>query len=115
MAKYPPRDLGPHGRTLWNAVVSGYELTPTEHELLHALCSSSDQLQRLNVALKACKLVSTGSQGQLTGHPLLQEARLHSELVRRLVDQLDLPQYTAVPRNSKVNRSKVAHLTRREA
>jgi len=83
--KRPPQGLGAHGRALWRSVLEKYGLTPAEMELLHTLCSASHQLYRINLAIKGSQhLVSTGSQGQLVGHPLLAEARAHAETVRRL-------------------------------
>jgi phage terminase small subunit len=111
--KQPPRSLGEHGRSLWRTTVSKYEFTPTELEVLFAMCVATDQLQRIGNALKAAHLTSTGSQGQLTGHPLLNEFRQHSETVRRLARQLDLPDDDAKqPVKKKTNPKRVSHLVR---
>ena len=112
--KQPPRSLGEHGRSLWRTTVSRYEFTTTEYEVLFALCQATDQLQRIGLAIKAAPhLTSTGSQGQLTGHPLLSEFRLHSETVRRLARQLNLPDITnEAPRKRKTNGNRVSHLVR---
>jgi phage terminase small subunit len=114
--KRPAKDLGPHGRQLWRDVLGTYTLTPTEVETLHVLCVTSDQLGRIDLALKQSKIVSTGSQGQLTGHPLLAEHRLHVETVRRLVRQLGLPDAVGSPdRKTKTNVHRVSHLRRQGA
>jgi hypothetical protein len=111
--KQPPRSLGEHGRSLWRTTVAHYTFTTAEYEILFALCQATDQLQRIGLAIKAAPhLTSTGSQGQLTGHPLLSEFRLHSETVRRLAKQLSLPdiEATTAPRRRKTNGNRVAHL-----
>jgi hypothetical protein len=87
----PPTGLGPRGRKLWRAVAVKYQLTPTELELLHEMCSATDELGRLVVAAKQVRPVSKGSKGQDIAHPLFNELRLHRESIRRLARQLSLP------------------------
>jgi hypothetical protein len=87
----PPTGLGPRGRKLWRAVVVKYQLTPTELELLHEMCSATDELGRLVVAAKQVRPISKGSKGQDVSHPLFNELRLHRESIRRLARQLNLP------------------------
>jgi hypothetical protein len=98
----PPTGLGPRGRTLWRSVTSDYTLTHTELELLRVLCSATDQLGRIELRLKAEHVTSTGSQGQLRAHPLLAEFRLHSDMVRQLSKQLNLPDLDKAPRKPKM-------------
>jgi hypothetical protein len=75
----PPRGVGPTGRALWRRVVEQYTLRSDELELLRLLCLASDHVTRIETKLRAAQVVSTGSQGQLTGHPLLAEFRQHVE------------------------------------
>jgi phage terminase small subunit len=108
--KRAPTALGPHGRELWRSVLTKYSLTPTEVEVLETLCVTSDQLHRIDLALKQSKVVSTGSQGQLVGHPLLAEHRAHTDMVRRLANQLKLPDAVAPQRKPKMNPGRVSRL-----
>jgi phage terminase small subunit len=112
--KRPPTGLGPHGRALWRDTVARYTLTPTEIEVLHTLCVTGDQLIRVDLALKQAHVTSTGSQGQLVGHPLLAEHRAHAETLRRLSRQLNLPDTASAPRKTKTNPNRIAHLRRQD-
>jgi hypothetical protein len=87
---------------VWREVGDAYTLTPTEVELLHELCSAVDQASRIDAALQRAHMTSTGSQGQLTAHPLLNEARAHAEMIRRLVRQLALPNVATQQRKPKM-------------
>lgn len=105
-AQRPPTGLGPRGRALWRDTMSRYTLTPSERELLHALCQTVDQHHRLCQAVAALKsLTTTGSAGQTIPHPLLNEARAHAEQIRRMHRQLGLPDSVSKPpREKKINR-----------
>jgi hypothetical protein len=94
-----PKGLGNRGRALWRDVLAQYTLTPTELELLRDLCNVKDQIWRIELQLKQNNVVSTGSSGQLTGHPLLHEYRQHSELARQLTRQLNLRRMHRAPRS----------------
>lgn len=112
-SRRPPKDLGAHSRYLWREVVDRYTLTPCEYEVLHTLCRTADQLNRIDLAIKGLRhLTSNGSQGQLVAHPLLNEHRQHAETVRRLTRQLNLPDSVVVQRKTKTNPARVAHLVR---
>jgi phage terminase small subunit len=109
--KHPPAGIGPAGRKVWRDTLSDYTLTPAEISVLHALCTATDQLRRIENAIKGLRsLVSNGSQGQLVGHPLLGEYRAHAETVRKLAAQLALPDTTAKPAKRKTNANRVSHL-----
>ena len=67
--RQPPQGLQPRGRALWREVVASYTLRPDEIELLRSLCNAVDQIHRVKLRMKAEHVTSTGSSGQLTGHP----------------------------------------------
>jgi hypothetical protein len=110
--RQPPQGLQPRGRTLWRDVLATYTLTPTEIELLRSLCNAVDQIHRVELRMKAEHVTSTGSSGQLTGHPLLHEWRQHAEMIRSLTRQLNLPDIDRKEpkRKPKMNPGKVSHL-----
>jgi len=88
----PPTGLKAPGRRLWVAVAGLYMLTPAELEMLGQACRTSDELDRLERAVRALPdLVTTGSTGQLKPHPLLEEVRRHRLLLERLTTALNLP------------------------
>jgi hypothetical protein len=67
-------------------------LTPAELEMLGQACRTSDELDRLERAVRALpELTTTGSTGQLKPHPLLEEVRRHRLLLERLTSALNLP------------------------
>jgi len=91
----PPSGLKAPGRRLWAAVVVPYVLTPAELEMLGQACRTSDELNRLEKAVRALsELTTTGSTGQLKPHPLLEEVRRHRLLLERLTSALNLPDDT---------------------
>jgi hypothetical protein len=91
----PPSGLKAPGRRLWAAVVVPYVLTPAELEMLGQACRTSDELDRLEKAVRALsELTTTGSTGQLKPHPLLEEVRRHRLLLERLTSALNLPNDT---------------------
>ena len=54
------------GKRLWAAVAGPYVLTPAELEMLGQACRTSDELDRLERAVRALpELTTTGSTGQL--------------------------------------------------
>jgi hypothetical protein len=76
-------------------VVVPYVLTPAELEMLGQACRTSDELDRLEKAVRALsELTTTGSTGQLKPHPLLEEVRRHRLLLERLTSALNLPDDT---------------------
>ena len=91
----PPSGLKAPGSRLWAAVVVPYVLTPAELEMLGQACRTSDELDRLEKAVRALsELTTTGSTGQLKPHPLLEEVRRHRLLLERLTSALNLPDDT---------------------
>jgi hypothetical protein len=91
----PPSGLKSPGRRLWAAVAGPYVLTPAELEMLGQACRTSDEVDRLERAVRALpELTTTGSTGQLKPHPLLEEVRRHRLLLERLTTALNLPDDT---------------------
>ena len=91
-AMRPPTGLKARGKRLWAAVATKYVLTPAELEMLGQACRTSDELDRLERAVRNLSdLTTTGSTGQLKPHPLLEEVRRHRLLLERLTGALNLP------------------------
>ena len=87
-----PTGLRTPGRRLWNAVVTRYVLTESELAMLAEACRTTDELDRLERAVRALpELTSIGSTGQLRAHPLLNEVRSHRRLLERLTTAMNLP------------------------
>jgi hypothetical protein len=116
-AKRPPTGLGPRGRALYRRVLENYTLTSAEEELVRNAAMASDHLHRIELALAQSKMTCTGSQGQLVGNPLLSEWRAHSEVIRKIAQQLDLPDLVpAKPAPArKKSRGRIAAVHLREA
>jgi hypothetical protein len=88
----PPTGLKAPGKRLWAAVATKYVLTPAELEMLGQACRTSDELDRLERAVRNLSdLTTAGSTGQLKPHPLLEEVRRHRLLLERLTGALNLP------------------------
>jgi hypothetical protein len=88
----PPAGLEASGTRLWNAVVEVYALTPSELSMLEQAARTSDEVDRLEKAVRALpELTVAGSVGQVKPHPLLGELRSHRQLLERLTTALALP------------------------
>jgi hypothetical protein len=93
-----PAGLGTAGRRLWRAAVAAFEFSGPELEVLRTLCTTVDELARIETGLSETNsLIVRGSTGQPRAHPLLEEARRHRAIVARLVAALDLPEPMAAP------------------
>ena len=87
-----PTGLRAPGKRLWVAIADKYLLTPAEVSVLVEACRTSDELDRLERAVRVLpELTTTGSTGQLKPHPLLEEVRRHRTLLERLTTALALP------------------------
>jgi hypothetical protein len=88
----PPAGLDAAGQRLWDSVMALYVLTPSELRVLEEACRTTDELTRIEEAIKELPgLTVRGSVGQPKGHPLLEEARRHRMLLERLTGALALP------------------------
>jgi hypothetical protein len=88
----PPPGLRAPGRRLWLSVADRYVLTAAEVEMLGHACRTSDELDRLERAVRQLsELTVRGSTGQPKAHPLLEEVRRHRVLLERLTSALCLP------------------------
>ena len=97
-ARKAPAVLGTAGRRLWRAAVVEFEFSGPELEVLRTLCTTVDELARIEAALSETDdLIVRGSMNQPRAHPLLEEARRHRATVARLVAALDLPEPMVAP------------------
>jgi hypothetical protein len=73
-------------------VANKYVLTAAELAMLEQACRTSDELDRLERAVRQLtELTVRGSTGQTKAHPLLEEVRRHRVLLERLTGALCLP------------------------
>ena len=86
----PPADLVARGRgrRFWKSVLTEFEASPSELELLAEACRTLDELRR---AVERDGAIVTGSVGQPRRHPALTEARQQRAELRRLLDVLGIP------------------------
>jgi hypothetical protein len=88
----PAAGLEASGMQLWESVTEVYVLTPSELSMLAEAARTSDELVRLEQAVRDLpELTTRGSTGQLRPHPLLGEIRAHRQLLERLTTALALP------------------------
>ena len=84
-ATNPPRKLGKHGRTLWDVIMSEYDVTDTGGiEILQQICSTLDRAEQLSAEVErdGCTIVV---KGQLREHPALRaELGCRSFITRNL-------------------------------
>ena len=75
-----PTGLRAPGKRLWVAVAQRYVLTPAEVSVLVEVCRTSDELDRLERAVRILpELTTIGSMGQIRPYPLLEEVRRHQQ------------------------------------
>lgn len=95
--KRPPDGLGSAGRAKWREVQDSYLLDPAETAILLQICRISDELEALQAELSANSVLEKGSRNQVIISPLIQEIRLTSLALAKLVKALDLPHGKASP------------------
>jgi P27 family predicted phage terminase small subunit len=88
-----PSDLATRGRgrRFWKRVVSEWECSPAELELLAEACRTLDELDVLRRAVAKEGATVAGSQGQRRAHPALSELRQARGELRRLLEALGIP------------------------
>jgi hypothetical protein len=116
----PPAGLDAAGQRLWDSVMALYVLTPSEHGILEEACRTTDELVRIEKAIKELSVLTVrGSVGQPKAHPLLEEARRHRTLLERLTAALALPnddQKTGLsPRSRHAQKAAQARWNRKKA
>jgi hypothetical protein len=87
----PPQSLGAAGKRLWRSVVSAYELSPAELEVLRQCCRLVDLIARADVELIDSELTVRGSTGQPRTHPLLGAVDEMRRTLAGLMRDLSLP------------------------
>jgi phage terminase small subunit len=91
-----PKGLGANGRRAWRTACAGLEpvgLDPVLHVgTLERYAHSVDRLATVQAAWEqlGSPATTTGSVGQITGHPLLRELRDETRAVEQLADSLRL-------------------------
>lgn len=89
--KPPPAGLAERGRAYWQAVVTDYDLTPSELAILIEACRTLDNLDQLAAAIARDGVMVLGSAGQSVTNPALTEVRGQRLALHRLVSALALP------------------------
>jgi hypothetical protein len=87
----PPQSLSAAGKRFWRSVVSAYELSPAEFEVLRQCCRLVDLIDRADVELVDSELTVRGSTGQPRAHPLLASVGEMRRTLDGLVRSLSLP------------------------
>lgn len=94
-----PRHLEAPGKRLWRRITAEYELGTAELTLLEQACRTSDELARLQDALRGAETVVEGSQGQDRVHPAYSEARAHRLALRTILASLGVEEADADSRS----------------
>lgn len=87
----PPESLSAAGKRFWRSVVSAYELSPAELEVLRQCCRLVDLIARADVELIDSELTVRGSTGQPRAHPLLASVDEMRRTLDGLARSLSLP------------------------
>lgn len=107
-----PRGLRPPGRRLWKAVEGGlaadWELDPRELVILELAARALDDVNSLELAIKADGLTVEGSSGQPRLNPAVVEVRQGRLAVGRLLGQLSLPDADEAPMTAASQRAQKA-------
>jgi hypothetical protein len=86
-----PQSLSAAGRRFWCGVVTVYELSPGEFEMLAQAARVVDLLARIDVELLDEPLTVTGSTGQPRANPLLASSAEQRRTLAGLMRDLGLP------------------------
>ena len=79
------------GERLRRDVLAAYELNAAELLLLDRAAAIADTLARIDAAVAAANLTTTGSTGQRVAEPLLREQREHAARLASLLEAIRLP------------------------
>jgi hypothetical protein len=87
----PPRDLGQHGRKLWDEVQAAYGITDRGGvELLAQACAALDRAQALAVAIGTDGEVVYSRAGVPRSHPAVKDELACRAFVVRTLERLGL-------------------------
>lgn len=96
-----PRGLGNRGRALWRsiskALPDGWELDEREVAVLTLAARQSDDVAKLETAIKREGTMVRGSAAQPVVNPAITEARQGRLAIGRLLGQLSLPDEEGKP------------------
>lgn len=87
----PPAALRAPGRALWREVLTSFEVSSGELEVLRQACRAADTADRLERELRKQPLSVAGYNGQPRPNPLIKILQDQQLLIRRLVDSLNIP------------------------
>jgi pyruvate/2-oxoglutarate dehydrogenase complex dihydrolipoamide acyltransferase (E2) component len=110
----PPADLEAAGRELWRSITATYELRADELRLLTEACRTTDELERLRVALAEAEPVVAGSKGQVRPHPLIAEIRAHRLALRGLLASIGIEDADAQDGDAAAQRSQAGRALARQ-
>ncbi len=87
----PPRTLGNHGRSLWNRVLSDYDISDSGGlEILAGACAALDRAERLREQIDADGEVLRARGGAIKDHPGLKHELANRAFVARSLSRLGL-------------------------
>lgn len=87
--------LSARAADLFETLTASFDFDAHEMPTVVELCRTAGLLERLETAMAAEALIVTGSQGQPTGNPILQELARHRGMYVRLFSALNLPELDA--------------------
>jgi hypothetical protein len=86
----PPRQLGSHGKKLWDAITSQYEFSdPGSVEILAQACGAVDRSEACRAQIETDGLLLRGKTGA-TAHPLLRDELANRQFAVRALSKLGL-------------------------
>jgi terminase small subunit-like protein len=87
----PPRDLGQHGRELWNAVQREYGISDRGGiELLAQCCAAADTAEALAAAIARDGAVIYSRTGVPRSHPAVKDALACRAFIVKTIERLGL-------------------------
>jgi hypothetical protein len=87
----PPRDLGQHGRELWDAIQREYRIADRGGiELLAQACSGLDRAEQLAEAVKADGAIIYSRTGVPRSHPAVKDELALRAFIVRTLERLGL-------------------------
>jgi phage terminase small subunit len=86
----PPRTLGDHGRSLWNRVMSEYDIQDCGgREMLTLCCEALDRIEMLRAEIKRDGVVIR-APGTIKDHPALKHLQAAEAFIVRTLQRLGL-------------------------